>query len=708
MNPAHILYVSPAGDDRWSGMMADPLPRGDDGPFATLAAARDAIRALRASPVCQPAPITVRIRGGMYYLPETLRLGKDDGGTRDAPVTYESFPGETPILSGGIPVVGWLPWRDGILRAEMPGSRGGKWRSRQLFLEGQRLSRARWPKADPADPLYGGWAYIEGPAHVGSLETFVYRPGTFPHRWAKPTEVEVVYWPECGQWCSMVPIREIDEVRRTIRLQHAGWQFDVPGWYQQVFLRPDNRFRVENGLEDLTEPGEWCFDSEDGVLYLKPPEAGLDGRHVVATVLDSLVDIRGASWITLRGLTFTETTDGDNIHREGVEGAGAMYPRTGWRYCGEAVHLRNANHCLIEDCRFDSVGGNGVYLEGDCARDGIRGNEFAGVGANGVCLMGTRTEHPVFNEVTDNYIHHGGAINKYTAGVFAGRSDGNVISHNRFEHLPHHAVNLSNNPWGRNFVEYNDIRWVDEEISDSAAINCWMEDPPERGTERCGHVIRFNRIADVYGCEVADGRAGRSRSFPTSGIYLDNYTSNCVVYGNIVVRCSHAGIVVHAGKNNLIENNIVVDCLEGVRLQDFVSGMPYWKLMTGYMTGNHVLRNILANTHGSCTAGEPAIYVLFTWTERMLGRCDDNVLWLGSGVAVRLMDLADPASGAPTFAAWRALGFDEHSVVSDPLFADAGADDFRLRPNSPALALGFSPIDASRIGPRRGTGQSRP
>ena len=51
-------------------------------------------------------------------------------------------------------------------------------------------------------------------------------------------------------------------------------------------------------------------------------------------------------------------------------------------------------------------------------------------------------------------------------------------------------------------------------------------------------------------------------------------------------------------------------------------------------------------------------------------------------------------------AGWQALGNDLHSVVADPGFKDAGAFDFTLAPDSPALALGFRPIDLSDVGPR--------
>ena len=57
--------------------------------------------------------------------------------------------------------------------------------------------------------------------------------------------------------------------------------------------------------------------------------------------------------------------------------------------------------------------------------------------------------------------------------------------------------------------------------------------------------------------------------------------------------------------------------------------------------------------------------------------------------------------GSRSFADWQKLGFDQNTVVADPLFADAENGDFRLRPESPAFKLGFHPIDTSRIGLRR-------
>lgn len=57
-----------------------------------------------------------------------------------------------------------------------------------------------------------------------------------------------------------------------------------------------------------------------------------------------------------------------------------------------------------------------------------------------------------------------------------------------------------------------------------------------------------------------------------------------------------------------------------------------------------------------------------------------------------------------TWADWQKRGKDTHSQYADPQFVAPDQGDFTLKPNSPAFALGFRPIDISQVGPRIGTG----
>jgi hypothetical protein len=54
-----------------------------------------------------------------------------------------------------------------------------------------------------------------------------------------------------------------------------------------------------------------------------------------------------------------------------------------------------------------------------------------------------------------------------------------------------------------------------------------------------------------------------------------------------------------------------------------------------------------------------------------------------------------------TLEQWRARGHDKNSIVVDPQFMAVQLEDYRLKANSPALKMGFNPIDLSGVGPRR-------
>jgi hypothetical protein len=50
---------------------------------------------------------------------------------------------------------------------------------------------------------------------------------------------------------------------------------------------------------------------------------------------------------------------------------------------------------------------------------------------------------------------------------------------------------------------------------------------------------------------------------------------------------------------------------------------------------------------------------------------------------------------------WQAEGWDQHSLIADPMFVDWQNDDFRLKPESLAFKLGFEAIPVEEIGVRR-------
>jgi len=95
------FFVSPAGDDRWSGRVIDPGE--NDGPFATIARAREAVRVWRKT---QKESRTVRVvlRGGTYYFDQPLEFGPEDS---DIEIARNRI---TDIGAGGIRIGHFISW----------------------------------------------------------------------------------------------------------------------------------------------------------------------------------------------------------------------------------------------------------------------------------------------------------------------------------------------------------------------------------------------------------------------------------------------------------------------------------------------------------------------------------------------------------------------------------------------------------------------
>jgi hypothetical protein len=101
--PKADFYVSPSGDDKWSGKLAGPTRDLSDGPFRTLTRARDAVRELRKREA-PSKPVRVMVVGGRYELTEPLTFTPADSGTEKSPTVFETVPGDkSPVfLSGGV------------------------------------------------------------------------------------------------------------------------------------------------------------------------------------------------------------------------------------------------------------------------------------------------------------------------------------------------------------------------------------------------------------------------------------------------------------------------------------------------------------------------------------------------------------------------------------------------------------------------------
>jgi len=205
------FFVSPQGNDTWSGRLRDPGAA--DGPFATLERARDAVRALHRTQRPQ-VPVRVTIRGGTYFLDRPVEFGPQDSGTERAPVVYGAAAGEQVVLSGGRRIEnGHWDELNGmkLWAADVPEVKAGMWRFRQLFANGRRQFRTRLPKQGE----YQIEALLDVPISNETwdrpVRRFVYA-GTDIQHWHNLGDVEVVA--PCHWVDNRLPIQEVDPGKR--------------------------------------------------------------------------------------------------------------------------------------------------------------------------------------------------------------------------------------------------------------------------------------------------------------------------------------------------------------------------------------------------------------------------------------------------------------------------------------------------------------
>ena len=400
------------------------------------------------------------------------------------------------------------------------------------------------------------------------------------------------------------------------------------------------------------------------MLHYKP--IGNENKHrvgVFAPRLRKLVEFKGdpdkgafVAHIQLKNLTFAHATwfIADKGEADGQAAA----------WLEAAVFARGANDVLIEDCELAHVGEYGVYFERGCKRNTIRRCYIHDIGAGGVRIghmsgpgdENTSTSH---NVVENSLIHHGGHVFPAGVGVWIGRSSHNRIAHNEISDFLYTGISVGWN-WGyapsaanHNIVEYNKVHQIGQGVlSDMGGIYTLGVSP--------GTVIRNNIFANI-----------QSYIYGGWGLYTDEGSSEIVMENNIVYNTKTGGFHQHYGKDNIIRNNVLAYALES-QLQ-----RTREEEHNSFTFENNIVLFDNGNLLGS------------NWKNEKF-RMDKNVYWDTSSPEITF-------AGA-SFDEWKSRGHDVHSVIADPKFVDPAERDFRLQPDSPAIKMGFKPIDAGEIG----------
>ncbi len=674
------IYVSPTGSDAAAGTLAAPV--------ATIAHARNLADSVKAS-----GPVNVWLRGGTYYLNAPVTFGLSNSGTAAAPITYKAYPGEKPIISGGILVsTAWTTYSGSIMVTTIAESL----KVDQLFLNGTRMVLARYPnytlKTDTLDG-YATYSSItsraskwktptQGPGYVRALNSSGWGGEDFKISSVSGTTVTTSWVGDNGRGSGI-----------------------------------GNQALVENIFEELDTVNEWYYNKTTGQLFFWPPAGtNLNTSTVELASQDCLLrfvgstnaDASSVQYITFDGISLTQT------YRTLFSGTYVDVLASDWTIVRNgAVFMQNAENITFQNCKFDQVGGNGVFMNGFNRHNVVYNSVFNAGGASPVCLFGLDSavrcpsssyssiatsctdktpgpltnQYPAYCMINNNLITHSGRFEKQSAGVAMSVTECDTILHNTIDSCPRAGICCCDGDFGGHMISYNWVYATVQETSDHGPFNAW-------GRDR-----NYAMISNPTGTSNADTTGSRLDAWITTtitmnrlegppgmfGIDLDDGATNYYQSKNLIIG---GGSKNQWNRYHTFVNNII--CRGGAAEFHgvFDSSHDYGahNIIVGTQT---CLYQTCCGSNATQVAGTHMVW-------------DSNVVYSTAGTPVVAgWQQNGCGSTTNTWAAWTAAGLDVHSVNSNPNFTDTQhvwttgiapyqyRGDFSVQSGSPALAMGF-------------------
>lgn len=659
-----VIYVSTRGNDKWNGSEKKPV--------ASLVRAQELARAYG-----RDTSVEIVFEDGIYYLPGTVQFTGQDSKDYPATVTLRARHEGKAVISGGQQIrLDWKQEAGNIYVASVPAGMDID----QLYVAGLRQPMARFPNAQPGKQrnVYDTWVLDHQAQPNPEMDPLQ------PERialWKNP-EGGYVHAMHTALWGDMHWEIKGKNEDGTLQLE-GGWQNNRPSG-----MHPLYRF-VENIKEELDVPGEWYYDRSESKLYYMPlPEIDLDEAKVEIVRLKHLIEFNGTKenpvrGIHLQGLTFKHTARTFMENKE-------QLLRSDWTmYRGGAIVFNGAEECSVENCEFDHLGGNTIFVNNYNRYLTVRGCYIHHSGANGIVFVGDpdMVRSPLFRYGNQNYetmdmtpgplgdnypqdcwvddclITMTGRDEKQTAPVQISMSQRIRVSHCSIYDVPRAGININEGTFGGHIIEFCDVFNTVLETGDHGSFNSWGRDrfwTPDVVTisdQVALHpdmqywdvlepnVLRYNRWRCDHGWDVD----------------LDDGSSFYRIYCNLLLN---GGLKMREGYDRVATNNIILNN----------SLHPHVWVRNSDDVFKH---NIVF------TAYQPAVM------NSALGESDR---W-GKELDYNLF-----ATGQAAMRKFAAHGADAHSVSADPLFVNPGQGDFRVRPESPAFKIGFRNFDMTDFG----------
>ena len=696
---AKDIYVSTHGNDENSGTQKSP--------YLSFEKAVSQVKKYVGKET-----VTVWFSSGEYYIHQTIKIGEDCSGSSENPVVFSSLPGANVIIKGAkqLKDLEWTAYKDGIYQTQVPNDLSID----QLFVNDERQVRARFPNYDYDNPLRNGNGYtrVNGGSNLRLDQWVGFDPTTFStNNWGNP-ETGILHGFQSHSWGNMqYRIKSIDRENNKIDLGEGGWQMQRNYGIGGSGGSHSSSYFVENIFEELDVPGEWFLNPETKILYYFPFEGeDITSAKIEVPILKDLIQIKGdksdpVKHIQINGFTFSQSRYTFMDKYEPVA-------RGDWAiHRGGAVFLEGTENCIISNCNFEYLGGNGVFMSAYNRSNKVTACRFVHTGESAICFVGSPSavrnyltwddvdldgknwvemsknqdlepgpktpDYPKNCTAENNIVHDIGDVGKQTAGVFISMSHKIRAAHNTVYNCPRAGICINDGTWGGHIIEHNDIWETVRETGEHGPFNSWGRER-QWNTSR-GKAGGFNKeltkLDAIDNTIIRNNRIANYRKSVSAGnwtIDLDDGSSYFEIYNNLSLGST---IKLRDGMARKVFNNITVSAVPlGWHAWPKDSEDEIYKnifVIAGKVPGKKIpTRNFIRA-------------VKLPDDQKWSTHYNNNSYWNVNYPL--LFDFAETID----LKAWQNEGYDLDTYIGDPYFVDPMNGNYKVKDHSPVLKQGF-------------------
>jgi hypothetical protein len=503
-------------------------------PWATWAGAAAALRPQLSA---MSANVTVYLRGGTFALNASTVLTPADSGRNGFFVRYVAFPGEVPLLSGGVQASGWGPLAGtaGVWSAPLPVTT-----ARQFWVDDLRVTEsvARGVNLTESNTELLPSGYLTNDAGLLALVK------ASPLAQAA-ADVEFIFTSAAAQWqesrARVASWQVVASSSSALACPCLNISMAQPGF--TLIRSKGYKESLPTGLINFIaslSPGQGYVSPSSAALFYAPlPGQALDNVTVIVAALDgpllALLGDRTAqpaplavSNVLVQGIAFSHSTwlsptlDGGYAPDQGGIGYSPLdlpppLAGHGTHPVPAAVQLSTAHNVTLLNVTVEHVGASGIAVEGgsqdvlisrssirDISCSGIRLGEVSDIDEADPARLNARLR------VADNALFGLALEFRDCSGIFGGFVSSTTIEHNDVQNTSWAGLTVGWMGWGGapvraslggNRIVGNRIEYVNLVTGDGGTIYVMAPQPSRpdcsAGELACYSEMAFNYVANA-------------------------------------------------------------------------------------------------------------------------------------------------------------------------------------------------------------------